>query len=182
MRKIVPILLLLVASAQADVFHMPAGHTSLEFVTVGDTNNAADPSTGNGAIGYAYQIGKYDVTAAQYTQFLNAVAATDTFGLYTAEMSTGFAACGIQRSGTSGNYTYSVAADHANRPVNYVSFYDAERFANWLNNGQPSGARRDDNGRRGVFVDLRQPLSGHSKPVRKNIHPKRRRMVQSSLL
>jgi formylglycine-generating enzyme required for sulfatase activity len=26
-------------------------------------------------------------------------------------------------------------------PVNYVSFYDALRFANWLHNGQPTGAQ-----------------------------------------
>jgi formylglycine-generating enzyme required for sulfatase activity len=32
-----------------------------------------------------------------------------------------------------------VAADWADRPVNYVSFWDAARFANWLHNGQPTG-------------------------------------------
>ena len=47
--------------------------------------------------------------------------------------------CKIQRSGSSGSYTYSVAADRANRPVNYVSFWDAARFANWLHNGQGNG-------------------------------------------
>ena len=26
-----------------------------------------------------------------------------------------------------------------NKPVNYVSFWDAARFANWLTNGQGSG-------------------------------------------
>ena len=29
----------------------------------------------------------------------------------------------------------------ANRPVNYVSWGDAARFANWLHNGQPTGAQ-----------------------------------------
>ena len=38
--------------------------------------------------------------------------------------------------GSSGNYSYSVADNWANRPVNYVSFWDACRFANWLNNDQ----------------------------------------------
>ena len=32
--------------------------------------------------------------------------------------------CKIKRSGSSGSYTYSVAADWANRPVNYVSWGD----------------------------------------------------------
>lgn len=47
--------------------------------------------------------------------------------------------CKIQRSGVSGSYIYSVASDYANRPVNYVSFNDAMRFTNWLQNGQPTG-------------------------------------------
>ena len=35
-------------------------------------------------------------------------------------------------------YQYRVADDWANRPVNYVSWGDAARFANWLHNGQPT--------------------------------------------
>ena len=46
---------------------------------------------------------------------------------------------GITRSGSSGSYTYSTIAGREDMPVNYVSFYDALRFANWLNNGQGSG-------------------------------------------
>ena len=49
--------------------------------------------------------------------------------------------CKIQRIGTAGSYTYSVAADRANRPVNWVSWGDAARFTNWLHNGQPIGAQ-----------------------------------------
>jgi len=51
---------------------------------------------------------------------------------------------GITRSGQSGNYTYAAKAGDSNwlrRPVNFVSFWDACRFANWLHNGQPSGAQ-----------------------------------------
>ncbi len=54
-------------------------------------------------------------------------------------------ACKIERfagSGTTADpYRYRVAADYANRPVNYVSFGDSCRFANWLHNGQPGGAQ-----------------------------------------
>jgi formylglycine-generating enzyme len=93
-----------------------------------------------GAVSYAYNIGKYEVTAGQYAAFLNAVAKTDTYGLYNTSMwSDTSYGCKIQRSGTAGNYTYSVASDCANRPVNYVSWGDSTRFANWLNNGQPTG-------------------------------------------
>ena len=39
-----------------------------------------------GAVDYNYSIDKYDVTLGQYTQFLNAVAKTDTYGLYNSYM------------------------------------------------------------------------------------------------
>jgi hypothetical protein len=114
--------------------------TSLDFVTVGNPGNANDThGDGYGAVDYAYAIGKYEVTAGQYTAFLNGVAATDTYGLYNTNMWSSGYGCKIERSGTSGSYTYSVAADRANRPVNYVSFWDAARFVNWLHNDQGNG-------------------------------------------
>ncbi len=62
-----------------------AGLTSLEFVTVGNPGNAND-GTGYGGVDYAYDIGKFEVTAGQYTEFLNAVAAADPYGLYGSDM------------------------------------------------------------------------------------------------
>ena len=128
--------------SQADVFNMPDGLISLETVPVGNAGNANDTEGGGGGVDYTYNIGKFEVTAGQYTQFLNAVAATDTYGLYNENMDydarpSGYRGCNIKRSGSSGSYTYSVTADWANRPVNYVSWGDAARFANWLHNGQP---------------------------------------------
>jgi hypothetical protein len=55
-----------------------------------------------------------------YTEFLNTVAATDTYGLYITGMWRDALGCKIQRIGTSGTHTYSVATDRANRPVNYA--------------------------------------------------------------
>jgi formylglycine-generating enzyme required for sulfatase activity len=136
----------------ADVFNMGPGLTSLGLVTVGNPGNAGELSGAGaggfgedricGAVGYTYNIGKYETTAGQYTEFLNAVAATDTYGLYNTYMwSTGYG-CKIQQTGTSGNYTYSIPdANYANRPVDYVSWGDAARFANWLENGQPTGVQ-----------------------------------------
>ena len=54
-------------------------------------------------------------------------------------------------SGSSGSYSYSVAADWADRPVNYVSWGDAARFTNWLHNGQPSGAQGDGTTEDGAY-------------------------------
>ncbi len=114
----------------------------IDTVVVANPGNAADTryeTPGCGGVEYTYRIGKYEVTAGQYTEFLNAVATTDTYGLYNPLMVDLTTGCKIQRSGTAGSYTYSVAAEWADRPVNYVSWGDAARFANWLHNGQPAG-------------------------------------------
>jgi formylglycine-generating enzyme required for sulfatase activity len=109
-------------------------------VQVGNAGNAAD-STGFGAVSYNYNIGKYDVTSSQYTAFLNAVAASDPNGLYNSGMAgTSDGLPGIVQSDSSGNYMYSVTGGRGNYPVTDVTFWDACRFANWLANGQPTGA------------------------------------------
>jgi formylglycine-generating enzyme len=112
---------------------------NIDYVTVGDAGNATDPATGSlyGAVAYAYKIAKNETTISQYAEFLNAVAKTDTYGLYSTNM-TFFSINGISRSGSSGTFTYSVAAGSGNKPITYVSWFDAARFCNWLQNGQPT--------------------------------------------
>jgi sulfatase modifying factor 1 len=138
---------------------MPPGLTSVEFVTVGNPGNAPDTRYNNVAIGsvdHVYRMGKYEVTAAQYTEFLNAVAKADPNGLYNTSMEdpTGFRGANIVRSGSLPNYSYSVAADWANRPVDYVSFWDAARFANWLQNGQPTGPQGPGTTEDGAYINI----------------------------
>lgn len=125
-----------VGAVQADVFNMGTGLTSLDMVWVGNAHNPGDGIYGR--VDYVYQIGKYEVTNAQYCEFLNAKAATDTYGLYSAGMSLS-ARGGINRSGSSGSYSYTVKAGYENMPVTCVSWYNSIRFANWLQNGQGSG-------------------------------------------
>jgi formylglycine-generating enzyme required for sulfatase activity len=136
-------LVVLARPAWADVLHMGSGLTSLDTVAVGNLGNLSDTRYDDsiGSVPYTFAMGKYDVTAGQYCEFLNAVGKTDTYGLYTADMWNSSQGCMIQRNGNSGSYTYSVAADWANRPANYVSYWDACRMANWLTNGQPTGAQ-----------------------------------------
>ena len=112
---------------------------NIDLVQVGNAGNAAD-TTGYGAVTNPFAIGKYDVTVGQYTSFLNAVGATDTYGLYNTGMATDLNVAGISQSGSSGSYTYSVIGS-ANHPVTYVSWFDAARFANWVANGQPTGGQ-----------------------------------------
>jgi formylglycine-generating enzyme len=129
---------------------MVAADVVIDTVPVGDVGNAGEwsgagyggygPDAICGGVGYEYKIGAFEITAGQYTQFLNSVATTDTYNLYATGMA-GSNGCKIVRSGSAGSYTYSVAADYANRPVNYVAWQDAARFANWMHNGQPTGAQ-----------------------------------------
>jgi formylglycine-generating enzyme required for sulfatase activity len=82
-------------------------------------------------------IGETEVTNAQYAEFLNAKAVLgDPLGLYNLAMAD--FPPDIIRSG-SDFFTYSVVPGSENKPITDVSFYDALRFANWLNNGGGSG-------------------------------------------
>jgi formylglycine-generating enzyme len=114
----------------------------LQWVTVGDPGNAADTS-GNpnpaGAVATSYQIMKYEFTNQQYTDFLTSVAATDTYSLYNASMGSD-ARGGITQSGSSGAYSYSAKANMGDKPVNYMSWFDAARVSNWYQNGATSSS------------------------------------------
>ena len=134
--------------AHADVFNMGGtrdrstgtwtGQASLEFVTVGNPGNARTRQPATARSPYTYNIGKYDVTNAQYAEFLNAKAtSSDPYGLWNSYMSSD-AEGGINRSG-SGPYTYTIKSGMANMPVVDVTWFDTLRFANWLNNGQGNG-------------------------------------------
>ena len=117
---------------------------SLDTVFVGDDGNTQD-TTGYGAVSYDYYIGEHEVTNSEYAAFLNAVAATDTYGLWHQSMS-------IERTGSSGDYSYSVVEGQAKHPVTRVSFYNAARFANWLMNGQPTGSQDSSTTETGFYT------------------------------
>jgi formylglycine-generating enzyme required for sulfatase activity len=120
----------------------------IDWVTIGDPGNAAQSAAnrthsesggdGYGAVADAFKISRNETTLSQYAEFLNAKATTDPYGLYNTGMASDLTIAGITRSGTSGSYTYSVTGS-GDRPVTYVSWFDAARFTNWLHNGQGSG-------------------------------------------
>ncbi len=99
------LLLFLVAALLASTAR--AGTVNISLVPVGDPGNVADPLTGYGSVPYTYSMGEYDVTVGQYCQFLNAVAKTDTYGLYNTGMARrplgAFPTLGIAQSGSSAN-------------------------------------------------------------------------------
>ena len=99
-----------------------------ETVPVDMPGNAPD-STGYGAVKYEYRIGKFEVTVAEYAEFLNAVAKTDPHGLFEDRMP-------IKRVGAAEKFAYQPKPNMARKPIGFVSWLSAIRYVNWLTNGR----------------------------------------------
>jgi formylglycine-generating enzyme required for sulfatase activity len=117
---------------------------TIDWVTVGQAGNPADPLTGGlyGAVTHEYQIGKYELTNAQYAVFLNAVDPTgaNPNGIYNANMGSNARGGIAYAAGATNGTKYTVRSNMGDKPVNYVSWFDAARFSNWLHNGQGNGS------------------------------------------
>jgi formylglycine-generating enzyme len=136
---------------------------NIDYVTVGHAGNSADPATGSlyGAVAYAYKIGQYEVTNAQYTEFLNAVDPTgaNANGIYNTNMGSTARGGITYTAGAANGSKYTIRTSMGDKPVNYVSWYDAARFTNWLHNGQGSGSTET-----GAYT-----LSGNTGLITKNV-------------
>ena len=136
----------------AIVASQPAtAQVTFDWATVGNPGNAPDTltmtkgavpdnTTGYGSVGYTYQISKYDVTNAQYVQFLNAVdpAGSNTLRVYTTKMSdpsanpAGLAYTGgIDRNlAAASGARYSAKAGQENTPAIWINWASGARFVN----------------------------------------------------
>lgn len=117
------------------------------WLPVGYPGNPPD-QTGYGSVDYAFEIMQHEVTVAAYVNFLNHVAsAEDPHQLWQRAMGehviTDLGQGGIRkdvpqcilREGSPGDWTYAPAPEWANRPVIFVTYLSAMRYANWLHNG-----------------------------------------------
>lgn len=98
-------------TASAAVIVHGSTSITMDFVTVGDANNAADTrydSNGFGSVDDTYGIGKYEVSVAQW----NAVNGANT-----------------------GDLLDYPASWNSNQPVAGISWYEAAMFTNWLTSG-----------------------------------------------
>jgi len=114
----VPILATLVASTQAAIlvtesFGSGANAFTMDFVTIGNPNNAAD-TTGNpnpvGSVAYTYSLGKFEVSRDMITKANTA----GSLGITMSDL-TGYGGNGV------------------NKPATGVTWFDAAKYVNWLN-------------------------------------------------
>ena len=122
----------------------PAQAVNFDWVSVGNVGNGPD-DTGFGAVDNSYRIATTEVTNNQYATFLNNVAATDTFGVWQASMD-------ITQMGSAGSYTYAATTSFGSKPVRLVSFSNAMRFVNWLENGRPNGSQGPETTEDGTYL------------------------------
>jgi len=101
--------------------------------TVGAPGNAAD-FNGRGSVAYIFQIGRFEVTVAEYAAYLNAVDPNAT-NVQFFESPVGVQLNQQAPPGT----RWSPRAGWANKPITGVSWVSAARFVNWLELGQPFG-------------------------------------------
>jgi formylglycine-generating enzyme required for sulfatase activity len=138
-------LALLVASVASNAFAV-----SLTLVPIGDPGNpgnvASNPS-GLGSVATSFWMSATETTNTQYVSFLNTADpnGTNVPGIYNINMTSNvfgginydmMAPVGSKYSVKPG--TASNGASYASMPVNFVSWFSAARFVNWLENGQTS--------------------------------------------
>ncbi|MCX5634628.1 MAG: SUMF1/EgtB/PvdO family nonheme iron enzyme [Planctomycetota bacterium] len=102
--------------ASADIIQ---GIIDIDFVTIGNPENipdtqvmTTDGTTGYGAVGYNYRIGKYEITNAQWNAFT--------------------AVAGVPAGNPLEAYNQSAQFTGAQQPTNMVSWYEAAQFCNYL--------------------------------------------------
>jgi formylglycine-generating enzyme len=130
---LVSALLLAIAPVHATV--------TIQWSTVNHAGNAPD-STGFGSVAHEYNISTYEITNAQYTAFLNAAdpSGTNTYSLYNGSMGTSPRGGISFVAGAEAGSKFVVKTNMGDKPVNFVSWFDAARMSNWLRNGQGSGS------------------------------------------
>lgn len=126
-------LYILVQDVRADV--------QIDWAVVDNPGNASD-ATGYGSVSYGYQIGKNETPNRQYVAFLNEVDRNgiNPFGIYNPNMGTDPRGGISFSAGAMPGMKYAARGEMSDKPVNFISWFDAARFANWLHNGQGGGS------------------------------------------
>jgi hypothetical protein len=122
--KLIPVVILCVTAITNIALTDTAGGINIDFVSIGNADNAADTrvmndgTTGHGAVGYEYRIGKYEVTNAQWNAFTSAA--------------------GAPAGNPADAYDDSATYPGGQQPTNNISWYEALQFCNYLTSGDKS--------------------------------------------
>jgi formylglycine-generating enzyme required for sulfatase activity len=145
-----------VASLAANAFGV-----TISYNFVGNAPNSGNPSsspTGLGAVSDIFKMASTETTNAQYVEFLNAVDAngTNPNSVYNLNMGSNTNGGITFTAGATAGQKYAVKAgapagspggtSYGSMPVNFVTWFSAARFANWLNNGQQASAASMETG------------------------------------
>ncbi len=132
---------------------------TIDFKTIGNPGNLGNTTSGTsgpsnpsglGAVSGVFKLATNETTNAQYVAFLNAVDpnGTNPRGIYSASMASGVNGGILKSASAAPGAFYSVKAGgpsgrpsstYSDMPVNFVSWFSAARFVNWLENGAQSG-------------------------------------------
>ena len=128
---------------------------TIDYTPVNNAGNAANVSTGWGAVSNVFKIAKYETSNEQYKDFLNKVDASGTNpnGVYNAQMgSDSLGGITFNAGGSSGaKYTVKTGTSpggvaYTNMPVLFTTWFSAARFTNWLQNGQQTNSSSMETG------------------------------------
>jgi formylglycine-generating enzyme required for sulfatase activity len=101
--------LLAADAAMADVFGTGVNQFTLDFVPI---SGATNPTSGYGIVNNDYRMGTYEIINDQWNKFEAAYGAV---------------------TGSQGGYSHSSYYTGTNVPTDFVSWYEAAQFVNWLN-------------------------------------------------
>lgn len=131
-------------AASARAVAAPGGE-DIDWVVIGDPNNVAYHNQwggvvdGRGSVPYEYRIGRYEVTTAQWMEFVNTFSTqSDDMRHFGIPFSWGAIADG-EYNGPGTRWKINPwMPDAASHPVHGIDWRIAARFCNWLHNGKSS--------------------------------------------
>lgn len=124
-----------VASLAATAFGI-----TIDYRAITNPGNAGSTNTntnGWGAVSQVFRMAATETTNAQYREFLNTVDPNglNPNGIYNSQMSSSINGGITFTSGAAAGAKYGLKTGFDSRPVTFVTWFSAARFANWLNNG-----------------------------------------------
>ncbi|MCE2727674.1 MAG: SUMF1/EgtB/PvdO family nonheme iron enzyme [Planctomycetaceae bacterium] len=145
MRAFAGCLAFAVASLAVNAFGVPINYNVVG--NPGNTGNASSNPSGLGAVSSVFKMATTETTNAQYVAFLNSVDpnGTNPNSIYSSSMGSSINGGISFNAGAGAGSKYSVKAgaptgapagtSYGSMPVNFVTWFSAARFVNWLNNG-----------------------------------------------